>query len=234
MGWRTWNLVTPRRALNAWARLLSPAVIFALVAALWWMPNALAQHLTVIDGDTLILNGTKYRLDGIDAPEMDQVCLDDNGAEWKCGIAAREALEQFIAGRRCNARTKGPIRYIRAGDVSAFARSSGVSLNEWLVREGWALNYEPYARGRFRTHDADAEHDRRGMWKGCFAAPWDLRTWNKSKATLMGPTCGPTRMRAPIFFPDHADMPPDCPIIGNITWRARITSPRHLPHARLP
>jgi hypothetical protein len=87
------------------------------------------------------------------------------------------------------------------------------------VREGWALNFEPYAKGRFRTHQADAERERRGVWKGCFAAPWDLRNWNKSKAAFMGAACGVSTEARTILFPDHADMPPGCPIIGNITWR---------------
>ena len=33
----------------------------------------------------------------------------------------------------------------------------GVSLNEWFVWEGWALNFEPYAKGRFKALEADAD-----------------------------------------------------------------------------
>jgi len=38
----------------------------------------------VKDGDTLIVDGTEYRLDGIDAPEKNQICLGEKGEEWEC------------------------------------------------------------------------------------------------------------------------------------------------------
>jgi hypothetical protein len=41
----------------------------------------------IIDGDTLAIGETKIRLEGIDAPESDQVCLDRNAAKWSCGIS---------------------------------------------------------------------------------------------------------------------------------------------------
>jgi endonuclease YncB( thermonuclease family) len=40
----------------------------------------------IVDGDTLIINHTHIRLEGIDAPETDQVCLDAKGARWTCGL----------------------------------------------------------------------------------------------------------------------------------------------------
>jgi hypothetical protein len=36
-----------------------------------------------IDGDTLIVDGTDFRLDGIDAPEFNQICLDEKGLPEK-------------------------------------------------------------------------------------------------------------------------------------------------------
>jgi endonuclease YncB( thermonuclease family) len=36
-------------------------------------------------------------LDGIDAPEFNQICLDEKGHEWNCGLAARDALANLIA-----------------------------------------------------------------------------------------------------------------------------------------
>lgn len=64
----------------------------------------------------------------------------------------------------------------------------GITLNEWLVREGWALNFEPYAKGRFLADEASAANNRHGMWKGCLAAPTNWRHWNKT-APLMGSAC---------------------------------------------
>jgi endonuclease YncB( thermonuclease family) len=41
----------------------------------------LAAEPIVSDGDTLTVDGTKFRLDGIDAPEFNQICLDEKGQE---------------------------------------------------------------------------------------------------------------------------------------------------------
>jgi endonuclease YncB( thermonuclease family) len=42
-----------------------------------------AAEPIVSDGDTLTVSGTKFRLDGIDAPEFNQICLNEKGQEWK-------------------------------------------------------------------------------------------------------------------------------------------------------
>ena len=40
----------------------------------------------IVDGDTLAIGSEKVRLQGIDAPETDQFCLNANGVRWTCGI----------------------------------------------------------------------------------------------------------------------------------------------------
>jgi endonuclease YncB( thermonuclease family) len=42
---------------------------------------------TATDGDTIKLNGTKWRLWGIDAPEMTQTCKDG----WAAGVESKNA-----------------------------------------------------------------------------------------------------------------------------------------------
>jgi hypothetical protein len=42
----------------------------------------------IVDGDTVQVGTAKIRLQGIDAPETDQLCLDRNGKRWTCGIEA--------------------------------------------------------------------------------------------------------------------------------------------------
>lgn len=64
-----------------------------------------AAEAIVTDGDTLVMNGAPYRLDGIDAPETNQMCLDDQGAVWGCGIEARDQLRKYIGKR--NVRCEG-------------------------------------------------------------------------------------------------------------------------------
>ncbi|NNE89640.1 MAG: thermonuclease family protein, partial [Silicimonas sp.] len=56
--------------------------------------SAAFAQTRVIDGDTLEIAGTIYRLNGVDAPEHGQKCGD-----WNCGSAATEALVEITKGR---------------------------------------------------------------------------------------------------------------------------------------
>ena len=68
----------------------------AAIAFVAWLVCALAQAADllgvprVVDGDTLAIGATKVRLEGIDAPETDQICLSAIGNRWTCGINARD------------------------------------------------------------------------------------------------------------------------------------------------
>jgi len=62
------------------------AALALILTSLVW-----AARPIVSDGDTLTVDGTKFRLHGIDAPEFNQICLDEKGQEWNCGVAARDA-----------------------------------------------------------------------------------------------------------------------------------------------
>ena len=51
-------------------------------------------EVQVTDGDTIILQGQKIRLDGIDAPEKNQLCQ-QNKEPWFCGREATKALKTY-------------------------------------------------------------------------------------------------------------------------------------------
>ena len=86
------------------------------------------------------------------------------------------------------------------------------------MKEGWALNFEPYAKGEFATDQEDARQGQFGLWKGCFVAPRDFRHWNNRKSTLLGPRCSSDGHSK--LFPDVADMPTGCEVKGHYTLRA--------------
>ena len=112
----------------------------------------------VVDGDTLTIGAAKIRLQGIDAPETDQVCLNASGQQWTCGLEARDRLAAHIAGRE--------IRCVST-DIDVYGRElalcsvAGEDLNGWMVREGWALAYVKYSSAyvsveeQARTRQAD-------------------------------------------------------------------------------
>ncbi len=44
--------------------------------------SALTAAATVRDANSIQLGDVTYRLDGVDAPELDQVCIDDHADPW--------------------------------------------------------------------------------------------------------------------------------------------------------
>lgn len=92
--------------------LLHQAVVVLVVLLPWvTFSPANAADLTgvprIFDGDTFAIGSTKIRLEGIDAPETEQVCLHTNGKHWTCGIEARDQLAAHIAGRTSGCSSNG-------------------------------------------------------------------------------------------------------------------------------
>jgi endonuclease YncB( thermonuclease family) len=169
------------------------------------------------DADTLTADGVRFHLDGIDAPEVDQPCLDSEGEVYLCGRKAYEELQKFIAKRalRCDDTGLDSRRQNRRiGQCSV----ENVDLQRWLVTNGWAIPFEPPAKGRFKDEAVDARGLRAGLWDGCFVAPQDFRYWRKGSAKLLGMAC-PKDARDKLF-PDDPRMPPGCPIKGQFAYRA--------------
>ncbi len=133
------------------------------------MPEAPpAPQVRVIDADTVDIDGVRWRLFGIDAPESRQTCR-AWGRTWDCGMAATEALMSRAQGMSCEGSDTD--RYGRSIGVCS---SGGVDLNAWLVASGWALAYRQYADD-YADEEQKARLLRRGIHRGTFVAPWDWR-----------------------------------------------------------
>jgi endonuclease YncB( thermonuclease family) len=167
----------------------------------------------IVDGDTLIINGTRIRLEGIDAPETDQVCLDAKGARWTCGIEARDRLTKHVAGRTISCVEKGTDRYGRTLAVCSLANED---LNRWLVREGLALAYLQCSRV-YVDAENEARTALRGLWSGAFMAPWDWRHRDK-QTIILGVLSVPLNAQSILLAPVSALGAPsaDCTIKGNV------------------
>ena len=203
-------------------RILSVAMLLLASPSI---STASAATATVRDGGTLQLGNVTYRLDGIDAPAFDQLCIDEHADSWTCGIEARDQLAKLIGGRqvRCDDLGVDPsFRKRRLGVCKVEGETT--SLSQLLVRQGFALNVDISATGRFKTDEARAKEDRLGLWKGCFAAPREFRAGKKDGA-LLGGSCRADRDRQirEAIFPDDLVMPPSCSIKGKFAVRARVT-----------
>lgn len=100
------------------------------------------------DGDHLTLGGARIRLAGIDAPSLDQLCLNPKGDRWTCGVAARDALVAHVAGKSWTCHV---IRTDKNGQSVAKCEVDGEDIQQWMVKSGWALAYVRFAH----TYDAD-------------------------------------------------------------------------------
>ena len=96
--------------------------------------NVLASNSipNIVDADTVLLNGEKIRLQGIDAPETDQICLSVAGQPFKCGLDARSALDARFGRHPWTCHSSGKDRY---GRTLAKCSADGQDIGQWLVRE---------------------------------------------------------------------------------------------------
>jgi endonuclease YncB( thermonuclease family) len=193
--------------------------------ALVWASACGAQEAIVKDGGTLQIGETVFRLNGTDAPAYDQTCVDDHADPWACGVDARDLLVKLIARRQVHCVDQGAddtARNRRLGLCTAAGETA--SLNQLMVRAGFALNQEPSAKGRFKADETVAQDTRAGLWKGCFVAPQHFRKGLKT-APLFGAACRKDKdaeLRA-VLFPAEPAMPPGCSIKAQFARRAKLT-----------
>ena len=64
-----------------------------------------ANKVRVIDGDTIHINNIKYRLHGIDAPEIKQYCQ-VNEQKYNCGVQSKNFLESLIKNKEVTCKQK--------------------------------------------------------------------------------------------------------------------------------
>ncbi|MDW5313411.1 thermonuclease family protein [Rhizobium sp. PL01] len=130
--------------------------------------EAMSGRARVVDGDTLVLDGKRVRLVGIDAPELRQVCQREQG-DWPCGIEAKLHLAALIGDAQTTCDADGSDKY---GRLLAVCRVSNRDLNAAMVDGGYAIAF-----GDYEVEEAVARHKRLGLWAGTFDAP---RTWRQT------------------------------------------------------
>ena len=144
------------------------------------MANDINGQARILDGDTIAVGASKIRLEGIDAPETDQLCLRADGTKWACGIAAKEQL-QILADRgpwKCH--VSGTDKY-RRSLANCLVGTEDVSRT--MVKAGWALAFVRYSR-TYEAEEKIAREQQAGLWSGAFVAPWDWRSRNNSTVIL--------------------------------------------------
>ncbi|MDP3553058.1 thermonuclease family protein [Methylocystis sp.] len=126
---------------------------------------------SVIDGDTIEIQGQRIRLHGVDAPEKGQPCFDAANQPYRCGQNAAMALDEFIGLSPVSCREKDVDRY---GRTVAACIVRGEDIGLWLVRSGHAFAYRRYS-SEYIGAEQEAKNNRRGVWAGHTQAPWEWR-----------------------------------------------------------
>jgi endonuclease YncB( thermonuclease family) len=165
-------------------------------------PSLSAQSTTeavarVVDGDTLEVDGIRYRLHGIDAPEAGQSCAASDGREWRCGQAAIQHMEKLTAGKSVRCDDRGTDGY---GRTIGVCTADGVDLNAAMVDTGMAWAFRKYSMDYAQIEDV-ARSRRVGVWQAPTETAWEFRAHKWTAALAEAPTSG-------------------CPIKGNINKKS--------------
>jgi len=165
------------------------------------------------EADAVQIGNNRLRLSGIDAPSVDQLCLNTKGERWTCGVAARDELIKHVEGKSWTCHIG---QTDRRGRALSRCEVDGEDIQKWLVRSGWALAYDRF------SHDYDAEQKEAreakvGMWQGAFIAPWDWRVRNKN-TRILGAVKVPDNAHAILLASASGPVAPspDCTIKGNV------------------
>lgn len=136
-----------------------------------------------IDGDSIRGARSEIRLEGIDAPELHQSCEDAGGHPYACGLEAKAALHELIAGRTLSCSSRGRDKY---GRSLAFCKAGDLDINGEMARQGWAIAFMTVSI-RYRWLELEARREGRGIWRGRFDNP---QTWREKHRVVRGDTGG--------------------------------------------
>jgi endonuclease YncB( thermonuclease family) len=120
----------------------------------------------VIDALTFLHDGVAVRLAHLEGPSRNEVCFDADGLMWACGLRARAAVHNEVAGKEIHCQL-----------VSRSARGQelvdcnhGTDLARRLVELGWARP-NPQEEQTYSAELHVAQREKRGLWNG----GWHLR-----------------------------------------------------------
>lgn len=129
---------------------------------------------TIIDGDSVRLNGVEMRLEGIDAPELQQRCQAEQ--VWPCGRQSRAHLGALLDAGDVQCTGGVTDQYDR---VLVRCVAGERDINAAMVRDGYAVSFGSYER-----LEAEARAAKRGLWRGTFDRPAQWRAAQREGAAL--------------------------------------------------
>ena len=131
----------------------------------------------VLDGDSLIIKKIKIRLNGIDAPEFTQECLNGKSQQYQCGLASKNFLINLVKNQEVVCHYQKLDIYNRIlGDCYI----DKLNINHHLLTHGMAIIYDfNYANEQEIKLEQSAKEQQKGIWQGAFQLPKTYRKHNK-------------------------------------------------------
>ncbi len=160
-----------------------------IITLLVLLSNSIAEEISgipkVVDGDTIHIDNYKFRLEGIDAPEMRQQCKKESFKisffigftfykDYSCGRVSKEKLITKIDTTEIKCISSSKDRYKR---YIATCYKGKTNLNQWMVRNGFAIAYRRYSK-IYVSDEEFAKENKLGLWKGKFMEPEKWRKLN--------------------------------------------------------
>lgn len=172
----TRSTASPEESVPVKAEKFTDRTETALVAEALSQPGSDVSHLATLelsppyisrDGTTLMQGARQLKFHGIEGPRASEVCLDEEGKRWACGLQARAALHNLLAG---GSLTCTPQLALGSGNVSVSCLvkntvdGSAKDVAQALVGRGWA---RPAVPGAVLDEAlAAAQRERAGLWRG--------------------------------------------------------------------
>jgi endonuclease YncB( thermonuclease family) len=162
--------------------------------------NEIEGPAAALTGDTLRVDGTLVRLEGIEAPASAQPCYRENGRRWNCASAARAALNKIVRGHDVHCTSSGQDEVGRTLAHCLTDGSKDIAAD--LVRNGDVFSADTSFFGSLSSDESSARDAKRGVWQGEVVRPqaWRDQAWETAKR----------------------DAPDGCPIKGVVRASAKI------------
>lgn len=130
------------------------------------------------DGDSIVIsNSYEIRLEGVDAPEYSQKCLNKDNYEYACGQVSFNFLKNLINNKEITCKYRHKDIYKRFLSICYLGEKN---INEELIKNGMAVIYSiSSASSYLKDLENQARSNKIGIWQGAFLEPKQYRKKNK-------------------------------------------------------
>ena len=142
----------------------------------------------IVDGDTMHLGGRRAQTEciggipvilyGVEAPDLDQLCIDADRRAWRCGLAAGSALLRFTRGKLVTC--KGNSRDRQGRLIAVCSTDTVADLGREMVLSGMAFANSAQSK-KYLPEQGMAKNAARGIWRAGDSGVVSPKKWRDAK-----------------------------------------------------